>query len=147
MDETWKQFVISALRENILWCKVGFGTFTRSNAEKENDRKLCCSSYAEIHNHRSVLWNCFRPCYKDQAQETSKIVVHFVDKHCGSGWKHMTWIKRESTLLAREWGSVTHYKTRRRYAWLCLQISITCLFGSEGWNMAAPKKRSAWNVR
>ena len=24
-------------------------------------------------------------CYKDQAQETSKIVVHFVDKHCGSG--------------------------------------------------------------
>lgn len=45
---------ISALRENILGCKVGFGTFTRSNAEKENDRKLCCSSYAEIHNHRSA---------------------------------------------------------------------------------------------
>lgn len=55
MAETWKHFVISALRENILGCKVGFGTFTRSNAEKENERKLCCSSYAEIHNHRSVL--------------------------------------------------------------------------------------------
>ena len=49
MGETWKQFVISALRENILGWKVGFGTFTRSNAEKENDRKLCCSCYAEIH--------------------------------------------------------------------------------------------------